>query len=159
VAVAVNGVLRTGRELGLALIAGVAYGYFYQCVLYDGPLRQWLLPFLSGLYFGVICYAIFFVSVRLGRSPLLFCVLSWLAVAVLSALNVIGASRRSTSMRWNGFDIFIHGDITPFGVLFEIFDPILVLAAWATWRLATGNKPTPSDTNHRSDSDNTTTSN
>lgn len=94
--------------------------------------EHWKISVLDGFYFALICYVLFSISIRWLSSTTILAILSWLAVGALFYANLAGAQDMGLTLRVGGHDIYVSGDITPYGMLHALFDPVLALALVAT---------------------------
>lgn len=121
------------KDFGLCILFSFVYSYAFYVFWYGAAYDKLLIPVVDALYFGVICFAIYALSVRILKSHVLFFVISWAVSFLLFFLNVDAARRGGLHQNINGYDIFVSGDITLFGVFHEIFDPVGLMAIWASF--------------------------
>lgn len=123
------------RDFLILFLLSFLYSYLYYIFFFDVPRNLFLIPILEGLYFAFICYFIIWISLRRLKSIELFCFLSWGGAILLSIINIIGGEQSSLTYRVNGMELFVNGQITFLGIIFEFLDPVGFLAFFSTFIL------------------------
>ena len=122
--------------LEFLLIMFGCYFFSYVQIVLDSGFKKFdtfVLPIFSMLYFGLIINAIYFIAYKLVKSRLLFLILSWLTVILFLFRSIEGAKNiELTSIKFHQV-IYEEGSITWFGSMYEIIDPFLMMALFATY--------------------------
>lgn len=121
------------RDLVFFVCGMLLLGYAHLLIFFGlEHYDKWLMPLLYGLYYGIICFTIFVLTIRLIKSRLVFCLTSWCVVFFLLSLNIQSAKKIGlTEKKW-GYDIFVNGEITNIGIAYKIADPLGGMACVAT---------------------------
>lgn len=98
-------------------------------------MDKWLLPIIYSGFYGVVCFIIFSVSIRLLKSELLFCVLSWVVPIVLLLIKLIGLSNSNLTYFEHGHYLYVDGKMTLMGFVYYTRDPLWAMAILSTFFL------------------------
>ncbi|MBI1274443.1 hypothetical protein GC177_00535 [bacterium] len=115
------------KDIGIIFLSCFVYSYLSNHIVHRAPYDKILLDIFYALYFSSICSAVFIISIRRFQSKQLFVFLSFAAMAVLFYFNLIGAEKISLHERVFGKAIFIDGNVTPFGSLYILIDPVGIM--------------------------------
>lgn len=121
----------------LLCVGGILFGSYAWLLISAGPQHydKWLLPVINGLYYGLACFFIFVISIRLCKSNALFFLLSCSAALLLLYFNISAAMNIHLTERIFGYDTFINGKITAIGILYKMLNPLTLMAMYASIRL------------------------
>lgn len=130
-------VVGNAKSIGIIFVLCLLFSYLNFCLVQGAPWDKWLMPLLSAGYYTLITGAIYLSTVSVFKSPIAFMVVSWIAVATLFVAGLFNAQSADLTWRLSGFDLFIKGDVTALGIVYQLLDPVLFLAFFATstlWR-------------------------
>ena len=116
-----------------------ALGLFLFCVffvylksfLFYGDVVHYKAALFIAFLSMMICYPIYILAINLVQSPLLFFCLSWLMAGLVWFIRLGGADEVGLLAKAGGHPIYLSGEITFFGILFESFTPTIFMGFWA----------------------------
>lgn len=110
------------------------HGYVFDAITYK-PMSLFAVPYVllvPTFYYSIPIFGAFAFGVRSRKSPLVFAALSLVILVLHFAWEIQVADRIGLSRRVMGMDVYIEGDVTADGVVFEILkDPTVFALLYA----------------------------
>lgn len=122
---------RSFKELCL-FIGGISVCKYVWLITIDiNHYDKWLIPVIYGVSYGAGCFLIFTVSIRILHSRLIFALSSSAITLLLIYLNINAAQKGNLTQRINGYDLYINGQWTNIGLVYEAMNPYGFMAIYA----------------------------
>lgn len=123
-------------DFSVIWIACYVYMLFWNILLSPMPrvtlIGTFGIPFLSSICFALVCWAVFTITIRLARSLRLFVFLTWAVFMLWGYYNITGAQEINLSLRRAGYDLYISGNITLWGCVKLLLEPLGIMAILST---------------------------
>lgn len=106
--------------------------FIHYYIVHGAGLSHWLLPLVDFLMHSAIYGVIYAITAYVPGRPWPFIVAVWIAAFADLAHKLSNADKGGLSMRKWGYDIYISGDLTLFGAIYQIGSPGMLSAILLT---------------------------